>query len=100
MVEFGGRLDLDPETALRAYVAFGMSYQPDNSRTIHSSFAGASSANGTFSDRIDSPEVLGRIDVGLQLVRAGGFELKGEYTADIGGSFLSQSASARAAYHF
>ena len=30
MVEFGGRLDLDPETALRAYVAFGMSYQPDN----------------------------------------------------------------------
>jgi hypothetical protein len=100
MVEFGGRLDLDPETALRAYVAFGMSYQPDNSRTIHSSFAGASSANGTFSDHIDSPEVLGRIDVGLQLFRAGGLELKGEYTADIGGSFLSQSASARFAYHF
>ncbi|MGF6227815.1 hypothetical protein QFZ27_001770 [Inquilinus ginsengisoli] len=100
MVEFGGRLDLDPETALRAYVAFGMSYQPDNSRTIHSSFAGASSANGTFSDQIDSPDVLGRIDVGLQLFRAGGFELKGEYSADIGGSFLSQSASARAAYHF
>ncbi|WP_429225763.1 hypothetical protein [Inquilinus ginsengisoli] len=100
MVEFGGRLDLDTETALRAYVAFGMSYQPDNTRTIHSSFAGASSANGTFSDHIDSPDVLGRIDVGVQLFRAGGFELKGEYTADIGGSFLSQSASARAAYHF
>ncbi|MGF6227305.1 uncharacterized protein YhjY with autotransporter beta-barrel domain [Inquilinus ginsengisoli] len=100
MVEFGGRLDLDTETALRAYIAFGMSYQPDNTRTIHSSFAGASSANGTFSDRIDSPDVLGRIDVGLQLFRAGGFELKGEYTADIGGAFLSQSASARAAYHF
>ncbi|MGO4127873.1 autotransporter domain-containing protein, partial [Inquilinus sp. YAF38] len=100
MVEFGGRLDLDPETALRAYVAFGMSYLPDNSRTIHSSFAGASSANGTFSDQIDSPEVLGRIDVGLQLFRAGDFELKGEYTADLGGEFLSQSASARAAYHF
>jgi uncharacterized protein YhjY with autotransporter beta-barrel domain len=100
MVELGGRLDLDPETALRAYVAFGMSYQPDNTRTIHSSFAGASSANGTFSDHIDSPDVLGRIDVGLQLFRAGGFELKGEYSADIGGSFLSQSASARAAYHF
>ncbi|TSD90203.1 autotransporter outer membrane beta-barrel domain-containing protein [Mycobacterium sp. KBS0706] len=100
MVEFGGRLDLDPETALRAYVAFGMSYLPDNTRTIHSSFVGASSANGTFSDQIDSPEVLGRIDVGVQLFRAGGFELKGEYSADVGGSFLSQSASARAAYHF
>ncbi|MGK9170994.1 hypothetical protein KXR53_32155 [Inquilinus limosus] len=100
MVEFGGRLDLDAQSTLRAYAAFGMSYLPDNTRTIHSSFVGASSANGTFSDHIDSPEVLGRIDVGLQLFRAGGFELKGEYTADIGGSFLSQSASARAAYHF
>ncbi|WP_395672701.1 hypothetical protein [Inquilinus sp.] len=100
MVEFGGRLNLDTESTLRAYVAFGMSYQPDNTRTIHSSFVGASSANGTFSDQIDSPEVLGRIGVGVQLFRSGGFELKGEYTADIGGSFLSQSASARAAYHF
>ncbi|WP_436158520.1 hypothetical protein [Mesorhizobium sp. LjRoot246] len=100
MVEFGGRLDVDPETTLRAYAAFGVSYQPDNTRTIHSSFVGVSSANGTFSDQIDSPEVLGRIDVGVQLFRAGGFELKGEYTADVGDSFLSQSASARFAYHF
>ncbi|HEY9346448.1 MAG TPA: autotransporter outer membrane beta-barrel domain-containing protein, partial [Inquilinus sp.] len=100
MVEFGGRLDLDPETTLRAYAAFGVSYQPDNTRTIHSSFVGASSASDTFSDQIDSPEMLGRIDVGVQLFRAGGFELKGEYTADVGDSFLSQSASARFAYHF
>ncbi|MGO1075010.1 hypothetical protein [Inquilinus sp. CA228] len=100
MVEFGGRLDLDPETTLRAYAAFGVSYQPDNTRTIHSSFVGASSANDSFSDQIDSPEMLGRIDVGVQLFRAGGFELKGEYTADVGDSFLSQSASARFAYHF
>jgi hypothetical protein len=66
-----------------------MSYQPDNTRTIQASFVGASSANGSFSDQIDSPEVLGRIDVGLQLFRAGGLELKGEYTADVGGAFLS-----------
>lgn len=100
MVEFGGRLDVDPETTLRAYAAFGVTYQPDNTRTIHSSFVGASSANDTFSDQIDSPGMLGRIDVGVQLFRAGGFELKGEYTADVGDSFLSQSASARFAYHF
>jgi hypothetical protein len=100
MVEFGGRLDMDEQSTLRAYAAFGLSYQPDSTRTIHSSFVGASSADGTFSDHIDSPDVLGRIDVGVQLFRAGGFELKGEYTADIGGSYLSQSASARAAYHF
>ncbi len=78
-----------------------MSYQPDNTRTIHSSFAGASSANGTFSDQIDPrPRCWAGSMSGVQLFRAGGFELKGEYTADIGGAFLSQSASARAAYHF
>ncbi len=100
MMELGGRLDLDGQSTLRAYAAFGLSYLPDNTRTIRSSFVGASSGNGTFSDHIDSPDVLGRIDVGVQLFRAEGFELKGEYTADIGGSFLSQSASARFAYHF
>ena len=93
-------MDLDAQSALRAYAAFGVSYLPDNTRTIHSSFVGAPWANGTFSDHIDFPEVLGRIDVRLQLFRAGGFELKGEYTADIGGSFLSLSASARFAYDF
>jgi outer membrane autotransporter protein len=100
MVEFGGRLDVDEATTLRAYAAFGVSYLPDNTRTIHSSFVGASSADGTFSDFIDSPEVMGRIDLGLQLFRAGGFEVKGQYTADVGESFLSQTASARFAYHF
>ena len=29
-----------------------------------------------------------------------GFEVKGQYTADVGESFLSQTASARFAYHF
>jgi|UniRef100_UPI003782D311 outer membrane autotransporter protein len=100
MVEFGGRLDVDEATTLRAYAAFGVSYLPDNTRTIHSSFVGASSADGTFSDFIASPEVMGKIDLGLQLFRAGGFEVKGQYTADVGASFLSQTASARFAYHF
>jgi hypothetical protein len=44
--------------------------------------------------------VVGKIDLGLQLFRAGGFELKGEYTADVGDTFLSQTASARFADHF
>jgi hypothetical protein len=100
MVEVGGRLDLDEQTTLRAFAGFGVAYQPDNTRTIHSSFVGASSADGTFSDYVDSPEVVGKIDLGLQLFRTGGFELKGEYTADVGDTFLSQTASARAAYHF
>jgi hypothetical protein len=60
----------------------------------------ASSANGTFTDYVKSPEVLAKIDLGLQFFRVGGFEMKAGYTADLGKSFSNQTASARFAYHF
>jgi hypothetical protein len=44
--------------------------------------------------------VLGDFELGVQVYRAGGFEVKAEYEANIGGSFVSQGASARLAYHF
>ncbi|OWT70204.1 MULTISPECIES: autotransporter outer membrane beta-barrel domain-containing protein [unclassified Achromobacter] len=100
MLEFGRRGDLDSKTTIRAYAAFGMSWRPDNTRTVRSSFSGADSANGTFNDYIKSPEVLGKVDLGVQLFRAGGYEFRAGYTADIGHSYLSQSATARFAYHF
>ena len=100
MVEFGGRVDLDANTTLRPYAAFGVSYLPDNTRTIEVSAANQTSTNGTFNDYIEAPEVLGRIDLGLQLYSVSGFEVKAGYTADIGESFLSQSASARIGFHF
>jgi hypothetical protein len=100
MLEFGRRGDLDPKTTIRAYAAFGMSWRPDNTRSVRSSFVGADSSNGTFTDYIKSPEVLGKVDLGVQLFRAGGYEFRAGYTADIGHSFVSQSATARFAYHF
>jgi hypothetical protein len=100
MIEFGRRGDLDPKTTIRAYAAFGFSWRPDNTRTVTSSFANADSANGSFTDYIKSPEVLAKIDLGLQLFRAGGYELRAGYSADIGSHFTSQTATARFAYHF
>ncbi|OZI26258.1 hypothetical protein CAL26_02665 [Bordetella genomosp. 9] len=100
MIEFGRRGDLDAKTTIRAYAAFGISWRPDNTRTVKSSFSNADSSNGTFTDYIKSPEVLGKVDLGLQLFRAGGYELRAGYTADIGNHFISQSATARFAYHF
>jgi hypothetical protein len=46
----------------------------------------------------EAPEILGRIDLGMQLYSGNGFEVKAGYTADIGESFLGQSASGRIAY--
>ena len=100
MVELGGRLDLDAKTTLRPFVAVGLSLFPDNDRSVDANFIGASAADGTFRSMLKSPDVLGNIEFGAQLYRAGGLELKAEYDANIGGSFLSQGASARLAYHF
>ncbi|MFI0849459.1 hypothetical protein [Mesorhizobium sp. IMUNJ 23232] len=100
MVEVGGRLDLDAQTTLRPYAAFGVSYLPDNTRTVDARFASATLDNGTFTDYLESPDLLGRIDLGLQLYSGSGFEVKAGYTADIGESFLSQTASARVGFHF
>ncbi|MDQ6435232.1 autotransporter outer membrane beta-barrel domain-containing protein [Mesorhizobium sp. LHD-90] len=100
MTEFGGRIDLDAQTTLRPYAAIGVSYLPDNTRTVDGRFASATSDNGTFTDQLETPELLGRIDLGLQLYSGSGFDVKAGYTADIGESFLSQTASARLAYRF
>ncbi|BCH32063.1 autotransporter [Mesorhizobium sp. L-8-10] len=100
MVEFGGRVDLDPQTTLRPYAAFGVSYLPDNNRTIDGRFVNETVDSGTFTDFLEAPEVLGRIDLGLQLYSGNRFDVKAGYTADIGDSYLSQTASARVGFHF
>ncbi|HYG42441.1 MAG TPA: hypothetical protein VEA17_05925, partial [Bordetella sp.] len=100
MLEFGRRMDLDAKTSLRAYAAVGLRYTPDNTHHIDASFANASGDNGTFTDHIKAPELLGKLDLGLQLFRAGGFEVKAGYSVDFSDSFVSQTANARFAYHF
>jgi hypothetical protein len=100
MVEFGGRVDLDATTTLRPYAAFGVSYLPDNSRTIDGRFVNETIDHGTFTDFLEAPELLGRIDLGLQLYSGNGFDVKAGYAADIGESHLSQTASARVGFRF
>lgn len=100
MVEFGGRVDLDAQTTLRPYAAFGVSYLPDNSRTIDGRFVNETIDNGTFTDFLEAPEVLGRIDLGVQLYSGSGFDVKAGYSADIGDAYLSQTASARVGFRF
>ncbi|MFC7395585.1 hypothetical protein ACFQU1_00065 [Chelatococcus sp. GCM10030263] len=100
MMEVGGRINLDEQTTLRPYASVGVSYLPDDTRAIEASFANETVNNGTFFDYIETPDILGRIDLGLQVYRLDDFELKVGYTADIGSSYLSQSVSARFAYHF
>ncbi|HTJ62973.1 MAG TPA: hypothetical protein VL899_04110 [Alphaproteobacteria bacterium] len=100
MVEFGSQLEVDEQSTLRPYAAFGFSYTPDNTRTFDAHFVSETSDHGTFRDYIDSPDALGKIDLGIRFYRADGLELKAGYSADVGGSFVSQSASAQLSYRF
>lgn len=99
-LEFGGRYNTDQNTILRPFVAIGVNFIPNNTRTVDANFVGASAYDGSFTTYMKSPNVLGNLDVGFQLYREGGFEVRTEYTLHAGSGFLSQSASGRIAYHF
>lgn len=100
MVEFGGRYNAGEKTVLRPFLIMGVSLWPTSGRNVEASLADASAANGTFRTYVDTPDVLGNFDAGVQLYRAGGFEVKAEYNVNVGGSFLNQGVTARLAYHF
>jgi hypothetical protein len=100
-VEIGGRFDTGKDKLiLRYYADAGVSFLPSNSRTVDASFAGALPENGTFATTIDSPDVLGDLDIGAQLYQANGFEVKADYGTQIGSNFFSQGGTLRLAYHF
>jgi uncharacterized protein YhjY with autotransporter beta-barrel domain len=96
MVELGLRRTLADGFILRPYVAAGLSYMPNNSRKVSASFVMAQASDGTFTDTIGSPTVTANVAAGVQLYRAGGFEVRAEYSLKAG----FQSGSARLAYHF
>ncbi|MGA0564413.1 hypothetical protein ACO2RV_18360 [Ancylobacter sp. VNQ12] len=99
MVEIGGRYDLD-DTILRPFVTAGVSFNSNESRVMRARFVGASTPNDSFQTYLNSPAVLGTFSAGLDVYKAGGFELKAEYGLSAGDSFLAQSGSLRFAYHF
>jgi hypothetical protein len=100
MVELGGRTNFGNQGYLRAFADLGLSVLPGNNRTVRASFADANPADGTFSSTIDSPDVLGNADLGLQLYRMDGLELRADYSTQIGGDFFAEGGTLKLAYHF
>jgi hypothetical protein len=100
MLEFGGRHDFGDGFILRPFAAVGLSVASNNTRAVDASFLGATAGAATFRTYIKSPGLVGSFDVGLQLYRNAGLEVKAEYTARVGEAYLSQEAVGRIAYHF
>ena len=99
-VEIGGRRDFEGGLILRPYISAGLSYTPDGDRNVEASLVGASAQTGTFSTTIGAPRVLGLLDIGLQVYRDKGFEVRAEYNLQANDNFVSQTGSLRAAWHF
>jgi hypothetical protein len=100
MLEVGARVDLDPTTIVRPYLAVGMSVYPDHTSTIVTSFMHGDIPLGSVQQSIKSPTAIGDAEVGMQLYRVGGFEVKADYEVRAANAYLSQTVSLRGAYHF
>jgi hypothetical protein len=81
-------------------VALGASFLPDNNSTTTASFTGLIAGLGRIQSSSSGPAVLANLEVGLQLYRTHGFEMKAEYVLSAGNDYFSQGASLRGAYHF
>lgn len=100
MLEFGGQRQLDPNTMLRPYLALGMSYRPGINWAMRARFSDTDNAAGTFRLYGNAPEVLGRLNLGLQVFRTNGFDLRLDYDLSAGGGYVSQIPSAKLTYRF
>jgi len=99
-VEFGGRLDLSPNTWLRPYGSVGMTFFAKDSMPIGVSLADADDVIGDFVTEVTMPSTLVNLAAGVQLFDTKGYEVRAEYKADIGDDYLSQELSARFAVQF
>ncbi|MFC3638907.1 autotransporter outer membrane beta-barrel domain-containing protein [Camelimonas fluminis] len=99
-VELGVRADLEPGSWLRPYVSLGATWLSDTGLSTRASFVDGFSEGPGFTSTSELPRYLLDVGAGVQFFRKGGFELRGEYKAQIGKDYLSHRAGVRAAIHF
>jgi outer membrane autotransporter protein len=100
MVEFGSDFLTEDKTRVKVFVSAGATFLPNNNQTMVTSFVGASAANGTFDVVTNGPDVLGRLNLGVEVFQASGFQVRAQYGLQAGQNYLSQSLSANLVYRF
>jgi hypothetical protein len=100
MLEFGGQQKLNANITLRLYLALGLSIRPDFNWAINTRFSNAYSGNGSYQLFGNAPEVVGRLNLGMQVLKTDGFDLRLEYDLSAGDGYVAQIPSARFTYRF
>jgi outer membrane autotransporter protein len=99
MLEIGGRFELGSWT-VRPFAAAGATIPSNSEWKTSASLSGAPQGSGSFSTVQEMPDVLGNLDIGLQLHAAAGFELRLDYRLQAGEDYVSQYGGGRVAYRF
>jgi uncharacterized protein with beta-barrel porin domain len=100
MVEYGADFVREDKTRMMFYVSAGATFLPNNQQTTAMSFVGAQAANGTFDIITDGPNVLGRLNLGMQVYEQEGYEVRAQYGLQAGKDYWSQSVSINAVFRF
>jgi len=98
-VEFGTRIDL-AEGWLRPYASVGFTYFFEEKMNQRFLFGAENGDGFEFTSSSTMPDLLFDIGAGLQIYANDRYELRGEYNAQIGDSFLGQEGSVRLSVRF
>jgi uncharacterized protein with beta-barrel porin domain len=100
MLEYGLDMVTEQKVRLKLYASAGASFLPSNSHQSEVSFLGASSALGTFDVITNGPEILGRLNLGIQAFHSNDVEVRAQYGLLAGDGYWSQSLSANVVWRF
>jgi uncharacterized protein with beta-barrel porin domain len=99
-VEVGGRWTVADSWTVRPYSTIGASVLSSSKWTTAASLQGVPTALGTFNSTTNMPLALANLGLGAQILNKNGLELRVEVSSQISAHYLSETGSARIAYHF
>ncbi|AWB35179.1 autotransporter outer membrane beta-barrel domain-containing protein [Orrella marina] len=100
MLEYGLDTITEGKTRIRLFAGVGASFLPGNRLQSEVSFLGLNQNLGTFDVTTDGPQVLGRLNLGIQAFHKGNLEIRAQYGLLVGEGYWNQSLSANLLYRF
>lgn len=100
MLEYGLDVVTEDKSRVKLFVSAGASFLPNNTHKNQVSFQGVSSGLGTFDVITDGPDILGRLNLGIQAFHSENVEVRAQYGLLLGDGYLSQSVTANLTWRF
>ena len=95
----GARVMLTPDTVARPFLTAGVSFASADTWTSLARFEGVPNMQA-FEMNAPISDLVGRIDLGVDVQSTNGLEVKFQYNANVAEDYLSQGVSLRLGYKF